>query len=69
MSKTRREQDVYDYMHDNKILPNKRLVKLLRYFNRCNFWDWDMKMQYRKIKDFRRGGIARIKGKNYKKSR
>ena len=66
MSKTFKHQDTYDYLHENKELPYPRLMKLLRYFSRLNFWDWDLKIDYRKHKDFVRGGEARVKGKNYK---
>ena len=52
MSKTFKHQDTYNYINNNKELPKNRLIKLLRYFNRCNFWDWDLKMLYRKHKDY-----------------
>lgn len=66
MGKTYKHQDQYDYLHDNKELPESRLRKLLNYFNRINFWDFDLKIKYRKWKDGHRGGSARIKNKNYK---
>lgn len=66
MSKTYKHQDTYDYLNDNKKLSPKRLKKLIKYFNRLNFWDWDMKIMYRKYKDWKRGGVSRIKTKNYK---
>ena len=66
MGKTFKEQDAYDYLHDNKEVPKNRLWKIIRFFNRVNFWDWDLKIAYRKHKDYYRGGEARIKGKNYK---
>lgn len=66
MGKTYKHQDTYDYLHDNKEIPTNRLMKLLHYFNRLNFWDWDIKILYRKHKDFIRGGDARVKSKNYK---
>lgn len=66
MGKTRKHQDTYNYLHDNGSLPPKRLRKLVKYFNRLNFWDWDLKIDYRKHKDFVRGGVSRIKVKNYK---
>lgn len=66
MSKTFKHQDQYNYLHDNKEVPQNRLRKLLRYFSRLNFWDWDIKIQYRKWKDYKRGGSARIKGRKYK---
>lgn len=65
MGKTYKHQDEYDWMHD-KHLPRKRLIKLLKYFSRCNFWEWDIKIDYRRHKDFKRGGVARIKKRNYK---
>lgn len=66
MSRTNKHQDQYDYLNGSKELPMDRKIKLMRYFNRINFWDWDLKILYRRHKDFVRGGIARIKGKNYK---
>lgn len=66
MGKTFKHQDTYDYLNDNKKLPHNRLIKVLRLFRRCNFWDWDLRILYRKHKDYVRGGTARIKGKNYK---
>lgn len=66
MSRTFKHQDTYDYIHENKSIPRKRLLKLLKYFDRCNWWDWDLKIMYRKYKDVKKGGVARIKGKNYK---
>lgn len=66
MGRTRKHQDTYDYLHDNKKMSTDRLRKLLKFFNRENFWDWDLKIMYRKHKDFVRGGKARVKGKNYK---
>lgn len=66
MSNTYKHQDTYDYLHDNKKLTSKRRRKLLRYFDRCNFWDWDLKILHRKHKDFSRGGVARIKARKYK---
>lgn len=68
MSKTFKHQDTFDYLHDNRKLPKRRLSKLLHYFDRVNFWDWDIKIQCRKHKDFKRGGVVRIKGKNYKRT-
>ena len=69
MSKTYRHQDEYNWMHDrDRTIPTKRLFKLLNFFSRCNFWDPDEKIKYRKIKDFKRGGLARIKAKKYKPS-
>lgn len=68
MSKTFKHQDTYDYLHRNKTLPKGRLHKLLQYFSRVNFWDWDLKMQYRRHKDFKHGGDARIKGRKYKRT-
>ena len=65
MGKTYKHQDQYDYLHDNKELSESRLRKLLNYFNRINFYDFDLKIKYRKWKDGHRGGIARIKSKNY----
>ena len=41
MSKTYRHQDRYNYLHENKEVPKNRLYKLLNWFNRINFWDWD----------------------------
>ena len=66
MSRTNKHQDQYDYLNGNKELSKERKVKLLRYFDRLNFWDWDLKILYRKHKDFVRGGVARIKGTRYK---
>ena len=66
MSKTYKHQDRYDYLHGNKEVPNDRLYKLLNWFKRINFWDWDLKILDRKHKDYVRGGKSRIKGKNYK---
>ena len=66
MSKTYKHQDRYDYLHDNKKVPKNRLYKLLNWFNRINFWDWDLKILYRKHKDYMRGGSSRIKQKKYK---
>ena len=66
MSKTYKHQDTFDYLNDNKELKLDRKIKLLKYFNRVNFWDWDLKILYRKYKDYKKGGEARIKGKNYK---
>lgn len=66
MSKTYKHQDTYDYINENKKLPKNRLRKLLHYFDRLNFWDWDLKILHRKHKDFVRGGEARIKTKKYK---
>ena len=66
MARTYKHQIRYDYLHDNKIVSGHKLHKLLNWFNRINFWDWDLKIQYRKHKDFVRGGTARIKSKNYK---
>lgn len=66
MSKTYKHQDEYDWMHNDKYIPTKRLYKLIKYFNRCNFWDWDLKILYRRYKDAKRGGVARVKKKNYK---
>ena len=65
MSKTFKHQDTYNYINNNKELPKNRLIKLLRYFNRCNFWDWDLKILHRKHKDYVRGGIARVQGFKY----
>ena len=65
MSKTYKHQDQYDYLHNNKEQPESRLRKLINYFNRINFWDFDLKIKYRKWKDGHRGGSARIKSKNY----
>ena len=48
MGKTYKHQDQYDYLHDNKELPESRLRKLLNYFNRINFWDFELKNKYRK---------------------
>ena len=66
MGKTYRHQDRYNYLHENKEVPKNRLYKLLNWFNRINFWDWDLKILYRKHKDYMRGGISRIKQKKYK---
>lgn len=66
MSKTYRHQDRYNYLHGNKEVPKDRLYKLLNWFRRINFWDWDLKILSRKHKDYVRGGISRIKGKNYR---
>lgn len=66
MGKTTKEQDRYDYLHDNKDVPKGRLRKLLNWFNRINFWDWDLKIQDRKHKDYVRGGSARVKKHKYK---
>ena len=66
MARTYKHQIRYDYLHDNKIVSGHKLHKLLNWFNRINFWDWDLKIKYRKHKDFVRGGTARIKSKNYK---
>ena len=66
MSTTYRHQDRYNYLHDKKDVPKNRLYKLLNWFNRINFWDWDLKIRSRKHKDFVRGGTSRIKPKNYK---
>lgn len=65
MSKTYKHQDTYDYLHGNKTVPNIRLLKILRFFNRINFWDWDLKIKYRKHKDYVRGGEARVKKQKY----
>lgn len=66
MGKTYRHQDTYNYLNEGKTVPVKRRIKLLRYFNRVNFWDNDQKIMYRRYKDWRRGGLSRIKVKNYK---
>lgn len=66
MSKTRRHQDKYNYLHDNGHVPKDRLRKLLHWFDRINFWDWDYKIADRRHKDFVRGGKSRIKAKKYK---
>lgn len=66
MSRTTRHQDKYDYLHDNKQVPKERLRKLLHWFDRLNFWDWDFKIAYRKHKDYVRGGEARVKPHKYK---
>ena len=66
MSRTYRYQDRYNYFHRNKEVPKNRLYKLLNWFNRINFWDWDLKILYRKHKDYMRGGSSRIKQKKYK---
>lgn len=66
MSKTYKHQDTYNYINNNKSIPKVRLRKLLHYFDRINFWDWDLKILSRKHKDFVRGGIARIKKIKYK---
>ena len=66
MSKTYRHQDRYDYLHDNRELPSGSLRRLLHWFDRINFWDWDLKIRSRKHKDYVRGGEARVKGKNYR---
>lgn len=66
MSKTFKHQDQFDYVNSNKTLHGDRLMKLLRYFHRVNFWDWDLKIAWRRHKDFVRGGQARIKTKKYK---
>lgn len=66
MSNTYKHQDTFDFIHKNKEIPKGRLRKLLRYFDRVNFWDWDLKIRHRKHKDYVRGGSARIKGKKYK---
>ena len=66
MARTYKHQIRYDYLHDNKIISGHKLHKLLNWIARINFSDCDLKIQYRKHKDFVRGGTARIKGKNYK---
>ena len=66
MAKTYKHQNRWNYLNDNRKLSNKDLFKLLNWFNRINFWDWDLKILYRKHKDYIRGGKARIKGKKYK---
>ena len=66
MSKTYRHQDRYNYLHGNKEVPKNRLYKLLNWFTRINFWDWDLKILSRKHKDYMRGGVSRIKSKKYK---
>ena len=69
MSRTIKHQDKFDYLHDNKEIPSNRLYKLKNWFNRINFWNWDYKILYRKYKDYKHGGDARIKTKNYKNSK
>lgn len=66
MGKTYKHQNRYDYLNNNRELPKESLRKLLNWFRRINFWDWDLKIADRKHKDYVRGGSARIKAKNYK---
>lgn len=66
MGRTYKHQDTYDYLHDNKRLSLDRLRKLLHYFDRVNFFDSMEKIKYRQVKDFKRGGVARIKLRKYK---
>lgn len=66
MSKTYKHQNTYDYLHDNRVLPRKSLYKVLHWFDRLNFWDWDLKILARKHKDYVRGGAARVKKTKYK---
>ena len=41
MSKTNKHQATYDYLNKNKIIKEKLLYGIKRYFNRCNFPKWD----------------------------
>ena len=66
MSKTYKHQDRYEYLHGNRELQSDSIRRLLHWFNRINFWDWDLKIRSRKHKDYVRGGDARVKGKKYK---
>lgn len=61
MSRTAKHQQTYDSLHKGVIS-----YKIARYFNRINFWDWDLRIAYRRHKDFvRGGGKTRIKQRNY----
>lgn len=65
MGKTRKHQDIYDAMHGRKI-PYRKRMKVLKWFRRVNFWDPEFKISYRIRKDWRHGGLSRIKRERYK---
>lgn len=65
MGKTIKHQETYDVLHEKDIsYPEK--IKVLKWFNRINFWDVGSKIKYRLRKDWRHGGLSRIKAKRYK---
>lgn len=68
MSKTWKHQNTYRYLNDTgRSLTLKDKIKVKRYFNRINFWDPDLKMIYRRVKDFKRGcdDQPRLKPRKY----
>lgn len=65
MSKTIKHQQIYDVLN-GKNIPYEKKKKVYQWFTRINFWDVESKIKYRIRKDWRRGGLSRIKKKNYK---
>lgn len=65
MSRTIKHQDIYDVLHGRKVSYRKKM-KIYKWFDRVNFWDPDFKINYRKRKDWRHGGMSRIKARRYK---